>query len=142
MNDHKNICIYLQGKPIVFCFVHKICRTIGLLRITINKLCSDEQFLPLKKVAAPHLNKQESPSSSDAFIVPSLKLAQWSRRRFLNVVNIFLLFFPLGLESSQSFVQTWISLIKFIWNWPCGSWEEVKNATGCWIDRWKTTGDH
>ena len=69
------ICIYLQGKPIVFCYVHKICHTIGLLRITINNLCSDEQFLPLKKVAAPHLNKQESPSSSDAFIVPSLKLA-------------------------------------------------------------------
>ena len=40
-----------------------------------------------------HLNKLESPSTKDVLCQDWLKLAQWFwRRRFLNFVNVFLLF--------------------------------------------------
>ena len=48
---------------------------------------------PLEKGRVLHLNKLESPLPNDALCQVSLKLAQWFwRRRFLNVVNVFLLF--------------------------------------------------
>ena len=51
-------------------------------------------YLPLERGGALHLNKLESPSPKDALRQVWLKLAQWFwRRRFLNFVNIFSLFF-------------------------------------------------
>ena len=50
-------------------------------------------YLPLKKSRVLHLNKLESPSPKDALCQVWLKLAHWFwRRRFLKVVNLFLLF--------------------------------------------------
>ena len=49
-------------------------------------------YLPLARSVALHLNKPEFPSSKDALCQLWLKFAQWFWRRFLNFVNVFLLF--------------------------------------------------
>ena len=49
--------------------------------------------LPFEKGVALHLNKLESPPRKNVLCQVWLKLAQWFwRRRFLKVVNLFLLF--------------------------------------------------
>ena len=48
--------------------------------------------LPFEKGGALHLNKLEPPSTKGALCQVWLKLAQWLLRRFLNFVNVFLLF--------------------------------------------------
>ena len=50
-------------------------------------------YLPLEKGGALYLNNLESPSPKDALCLVWLKLAQrfW-RRRFFNIINVFLLF--------------------------------------------------
>ena len=54
-------------------------------------LCKN--YLPLEKGWAIHLNKHEFTSPKEALCQVWLKLAQWFwRRRFLNFVNVFLLF--------------------------------------------------
>ena len=78
-----------------------------------------------------HLNKLESPSSSDTLCQVWLKLAQWFLRiRFLKVVNLFLLFpnylpFWKGvtlhlnkLESplpKDTLCQVWLKLAQWFW---------------------------
>ena len=83
-----------------------------------------------------HLKKLESPSPKDALCQDCLKLAQlfW-RRRFLNFVNVFLLFhnyLPLEkggalhlnkLESpspKDTLCQVWLKLAQWFWRrrWP------------------------
>ena len=49
-------------------------------------------YLPLEEDGTLHLNKIESPSTQDDLCQDWLKLAQWFWRRFLNFVNVFLLF--------------------------------------------------
>ena len=59
----------------------------------INVFSLFRNYLPLEKVGALHLNKLESPSPKDALCQVWMKLAQWFwRRRFLNFLNVFLLF--------------------------------------------------
>ena len=84
-----------------------------------------------------HLYKLESTLPKDASWQVWLKLAQWFwRRRFLNFVNIFLLFcyyLPLG----KGIVLCWTNLnplhprmlcTKFDLNWHSGSGEEEENV--------------
>ena len=49
-------------------------------------------YLPLKKSVALHLSKLESLVSKNDVCKVLVKLAQWSRRRFLNIFNIILHF--------------------------------------------------
>ena len=93
-------------------------------------------YLPLEKAKALHLNKLESPSPKDAFCRVWLKLVLWFwRRRFLNFVNLFLLFlnylrlekaevlhlnkleFPLHKDALR---QVWLKLVQWFWRrWKC-----------------------
>ena len=61
-------------------------------------------YLPFEKGGALHLNKLEFPSTKNALCQVWLKLAQWFwRRRFLNFVNVFLLFLNyLPLEEGRA----------------------------------------
>ena len=94
-------------------------------------------YLPLEKSRALHLNKLESPSPEDALCQVWLILARWYwRRRFLKVVNLFLLFpnyLPFGkgvaihlnnLESpspKDALSQVWLKLAQWFWRrrWKC-----------------------
>ena len=59
----------------------------------VNVFSLFRNYLPLEKGGAFHLNKLESSSPKDALCQVQLKLARWFlRRRFLNFVNVFLLF--------------------------------------------------
>ena len=60
--------------------------------VNVFLLFHNYMYLPLKKDVAHHLNKLDSPSSKDALCQVWLKIAQWFWRRFLNFVNVFLLF--------------------------------------------------
>ena len=86
---------------------------------------------------ALHLNKLESPSPRDTLCQVWLKLAQWFlRRRFLKVVNLFLLipnYLPFGkgvalrlnkLEfpsPKDTLCQVWLKLAQWFWRrrWKC-----------------------
>ena len=61
------------------------------------------------------------------------------RRRFLNFVNVFLLFRNyLLLEKSEALHLNKLeshSPKEFGWNWPSGSWEEVENRKSLQTDR-------
>ena len=85
-------------------------------------------YFPLEMDLAVHLNKLESPSPKDAMCQVWFKLAQWSWRRILNFVNVFLLFrsyLPLEkdvalhlnkLESASSkdaLCQVWFKLAQW-----------------------------
>ena len=90
-------------------------------------------YLPLEKGKALDLNKLESSSPKDALCQVWLKLAQrfW-RNRFLNFVNVFLLFRNyLPLEKGGPFICTKLNphhprmhCAKFGWNLTYGSGEE------------------
>ena len=59
----------------------------------VNVFSLLQNYLPLEKDGALHLNNLESPSSKDALCLVLLKLAKWFlRRRFLNFVDVFSLF--------------------------------------------------
>ena len=96
-----------------------------------------------------HLNKLESPSLKDALCQVWLKLAQLvKRRRFLNFVNVFLLFgnyFPIISPLGRAWPFIWTILnplhpgklcAKFGWNWPSGSGGEDENVKSLQTDRW------
>ena len=79
-----------------------------------------------------HLKKRESPSSKDALCQVWLKLAKWFwRRRFLNSVNVFLLFrYHLPLEKGWAlhlntfeFPSHKDALCQVWLNWLSGSGE-------------------
>ena len=88
-------------------------------------------YLPLEKGGALHLNKLESPSPKDALCQVWLKLTQLVKiRRFLNLVNVFLLFgnyLPLEkggalhlnkLESpspKDALCQVWLKMAQWFW---------------------------
>ena len=89
----------------------------------------------LEKGVAFHLTKLECPSPKDALLQVWLKFDEWFwRRRFLNFVNVFLLFVIISPQKKFGpFI--WRNLnplhprmlcAKFGWNWPSGSWEEVE----------------
>ena len=65
---------------------------------------SSPNNLPLEIGWVFHLNKVESPSPKDALCQVWLKSVQWFwRRRFLNFVNVFLLFnYYLPLEKGRA----------------------------------------
>ena len=85
----------------------------------------------LEKGRTLHLNKLESPSLKDALCQVWLKLAHWFwRRRFLNFVNVFLLFryyLPLEkggalhlnkgefLSPNDALCQVWLKLALWFW---------------------------
>ena len=114
-------------------------------------------YLPLKRGRALHLNKLEFPSPKNAFWQVWLKLAQWfSRRRFLKVVNLFLLFpnyLPFGkgvavhlnkLESPSprdTLCQVWLKSAQWFWRrkWKCEKFTD--RQTDRRTDRRRTTGD-
>ena len=90
-------------------------------------------YLPFEKKGAVHLNKLETPSPKDALCQVWLILVQWFwRRRFLNFVNVFLLFRNyLHLEWTGPFIWTNLNpphprmlCAKFGWKWPSGSGEK------------------
>ena len=89
------------------------------------------------------LNKIESHSPEDALCQVWLKLAQWFWRRFFNFFNVFLLFLnDLPWKRAGPFIWRNLNLLhprmlcaKFGWNWPSGSWEEVKNRESLQTDR-------
>ena len=90
-------------------------------------------YLPLEKGGALHLNKLEFHSPKDALCQVWLKLAQWFwRKRFLNFINVFLLFRNyLLLKKGGPFIWTNLNPLhprmlcaKFGWNWPSGSGEK------------------
>ena len=99
----------------------------------VNVFSLFRNYLPLEKGMALHLNKLESPSPKDALCKVWLKMAQWFwRRRFLNFVNVFLLFHNylplekdgvLHLNNLES-PSPKDALFKFGWNWLSGSGEE------------------
>ena len=89
-----------------------------------------QNFLPLEKSAVLHLYKIEFPSPKDALCQVWLKLAERLKRRFLNFVNVFLLFpnyLPLEknvalhltkFESSspkEALCQVWLRLALLFW---------------------------
>ena len=60
-------------------------------------------YFHLEKGGTHHLNKFESPSPKDALCHVWLKLAQWFwRRRFFNLVNVFLQFRYLPWENGKA----------------------------------------
>ena len=64
----------------------------------VNVFSLFHNYLPLEKGRALPLNKLESPSHKDALCQVWLKLAQWFwRRRFLNVIHVFLIYLLLSL---------------------------------------------
>ena len=97
----------------------------------INVFSLFHNYLPLEKGRALHLNKLESPLPKNVLCQVWLKLAQqfW-RRRFLKIVNLFLLFLnylPFGkgvafhlnkLESPSprdTLCQVWLKLAQWFW---------------------------
>ena len=58
----------------------------------INVYLLFRNYVPLEKGGALHLNKFDSSSPKDALCQVLLNLALWFWRRFLNFVNVFLLF--------------------------------------------------
>ena len=103
----------------------------------VNVFSLFRSYLPLEKGGALHLKKPKSPSLKYALCQVWLKLAQWFwRRRFLNFVNVFLLFhdyLPLEmggalhlnkLESpppKDDLCQVWLKLAQWFWKrrWKC-----------------------
>ena len=85
--------------------------------------------LSLAKGVALHLNKLEFPSPKDALCQLWLKFAKWFWRRFLNFVNVFLLFRnSLPLEKGvalhlRKFPSSKDVFAMFIWNWPRRRWK-------------------
>ena len=116
-----------------------------------------------------HLKKLESPSPKDALWQVWLKMAKWFwRRRFLKVVNLFLLipdYLPFGkgvalhlnkLESpspKDTLCHVWLKLAQWFWRrrWKCEKFtdRQTDRQTDRWTDRWtdgwtdrrRTTGD-
>ena len=82
----------------------------------------------MKRGVALHLNKFEFPLPNDALCQVWLKLPQWFLRRFLNFVNVFLLFCNyLPLERGVAYHMNNLNLLhprilcaKFCWKWPNG----------------------
>ena len=93
------ICLKFLEKRILFYFVN----VFSLFR----------NYLPLEKGRVLHLCKLESPSPKDALCQVWLKAAQlFSRRRFLNLFNVFSLF------------HNYLHCAKFGRNWLSGSIEK------------------
>ena len=93
-----------------------------------NKICQQnficvQNYLPMERGVALHLNKLESPSLKDALCQVWLKQAQRFLRRFLNFVNIFSRFhnyFPLE-KGKALYLNKRILCAKYGWNWLGGS---------------------
>ena len=84
-------------------------------------------YLPLEKGRTLHLNKLESPSPKDALWQVWLKLAQWFwRRRFLNFVNVFSLFW---------IISPWKRAGPFFWK---KTW--IPLTTECFVPSWVEIG--
>ena len=105
--------------------------------ISINAFLLFSNRVPFVKGVALHLNKFESPSSTDAMGHVWLKLVQWFlRRRFIYFFNVFSLFRNyLPLKRVKPFIRTNLNslhprilCVKFGWSWPSGYWEEVENV--------------
>ena len=110
-------------------------------------------YLLYENLMVLHLYKLESPSSKDALWQVLFKLVQWFlRRKFLNFVNVFLLFrnyLPLEkgmtlhfnkLESpspKDALCQVWLKLVQWFWRrqWKCEKFTDGRT------DRRRTTGD-
>ena len=87
---------------------HWFWRSRLLKVVTLLLLFSN--YLPFGKGVVLHLDKLESPSPKDALCQDWLKLAQWFwRRRFLKVVNLFLLF-PIISPLGRAWPFNWTDL--------------------------------
>ena len=113
----------------------------------VNVFSVFRNYLHLEKGGALYLNKVESPSPKDALCQVWLKLAQWFwRRRFLNLLNVFLLFrnyLPLKkggalhlnkLESpspKDALCQVWLKLAVWFWRrrWKCEKFTTTTTTT-------------
>ena len=107
-------------------------------------------FISLEKDRSPHLSTLESPLPKDVLCQFWLKFAQWFwRSRFLNFVNVFLLFLNfLPLERVWTFVWTnkdshhqRMLFTKFDCHWSSGPEEEDENVKSLWRSVQWTTGD-
>ena len=125
----------------------------------VNLFLLFPNYLPFGKGMALHLNKFESPSPRDTFCQVWLKLAQsFLRRRFLKVVNLFLLgpnYLPFGkgvalhlnkLESpspKDTLWQVWLKLDQWFWRrrWKCEKFTDRRTDGRTQTDRRRTTGD-
>ena len=101
------ISAYLNKRPIGhIAHLRKQFKSINTFDyiITLIKRRKKNHYYLYEHLLVLHLKKLESPSPKDAFCQVWLKLAQWFwRKRFLNFVNVFYLFYNyLSLEQVRA----------------------------------------
>ena len=112
----------------IFKFCQCMCNVINLLF---------DYNLPLKRTCLLHLNKDESPTPKNVLCHVWLKLAQCFWREFLDFFNVFFGFSITISFWERAWTFIWTNLdslyprmlcVKFGWNWPGGSGEDVKSV--------------
>ena len=114
------------------------------------------KLFPLRNSGALHLNRLDSPSHTDNLCQVWLKLTHWFwRRRFLNFVNVFLLFhnYPplekgrtlnlnkLGSPSQKEVLcQVWLKLVQWFLRRRVFLISSMYFCYFVIISPWKTTG--
>ena len=107
----------------------------------VNVFSLFRNYLPLEKGTALHLNKLEFRSPKDALCQVWLKLAQWFLRTWFFLLMYFSNFLNyLPLVKNWAFFRTNLNpinpkilCVKFHWNWPTGSGEEIFKICQCFL---------